>query len=70
MLQRGFILLNDCYGHAKGDVVLQTVANRMQEIMRKDDVTVRTGGDEFVALITNCEAGEVAGQVANKQGRK
>ena len=46
---------NDVFGHDIGDLVLQQVANRLREIVLKDDIIIRHGGDEFLILskITN-----------------
>jgi|GEM_PF-429179 len=47
-----FKLYNDNYGHAKGDDVLHTVAQRIQELlMRSTDFVARYGGEEFVVLL-------------------
>lgn len=42
--------VNDTYGHQVGDKVLQTVAKRLQSIIRTEDICARVGGDEFVIL--------------------
>ena len=44
----GFKQINDNHGHDVGDKVLIEVANRMQATMRKEDVLIRFGGDEFI----------------------
>lgn len=46
----GFKVINDRYGHALGDQVLQLLAARLEQSMRPQDVLARFGGDEFVVL--------------------
>lgn len=51
--------VNDRYGHATGDVVLATAAQRIAATIRSEDVLARYGGDEFVVLmsgVTTCSA--------------
>ncbi len=45
-----FKAVNDTYGHAAGDVVLQHVAKTMVDLTRDDDTVARVGGDEFVLI--------------------
>lgn len=47
----GFKKINDTWGHACGDRVLQEVARRWQQTVRSGDLVVRYGGDEFVFLL-------------------
>jgi diguanylate cyclase (GGDEF)-like protein/PAS domain S-box-containing protein len=47
----GFKPVNDRYGHAHGDLVLQQVATRMAHVLRDSDLLCRQGGDEFVVLV-------------------
>jgi two-component system, cell cycle response regulator len=46
-----FKLVNDGYGHAAGDAVLQEVARRMTAALRSSDWVVRAGGEEFVIVL-------------------
>jgi diguanylate cyclase (GGDEF)-like protein len=51
-----FKQVNDGSGHAAGDLVLQRVAARLRAIVRATDAVVRLGGEEFVAVLQNCDA--------------
>jgi diguanylate cyclase (GGDEF)-like protein len=47
--------INDRFGHAEGDRALIAFANIMRDIFRESDVFARTGGDEFMAFLGNCD---------------
>jgi diguanylate cyclase (GGDEF)-like protein len=53
-----FKRVNDSFGHAAGDQVLASLAQRLQAIVREVDILGRYGGEEFVALLpeTNRES--------------
>ncbi|MFD1695040.1 putative bifunctional diguanylate cyclase/phosphodiesterase [Roseibium aestuarii] len=42
--------INDTLGHAAGDEVLQTLAQRLQQVLRDGEFVARIGGDEFVSI--------------------
>ena len=46
-----FKRINDTYGHAKGDVVLQLLARTIARTVRRSDQAFRYGGEEFVVLL-------------------
>jgi len=46
-----FKVVNDCYGHAIGDVLIKEVSNRLRACMRSDGTIARMGGDEFTVLV-------------------
>ena len=46
-----FKIINDTMGHAIGDHVLKTVAQRLKDTIRNDDTFCRHGGDEFLYLL-------------------
>ncbi len=60
----GFKAVNDTWGHATGNLVLQQVAKKVQDKLRKEDVLARLGGDEFVILLEEVRDREGAQRVA------
>ena len=51
----GFKSVNDAYGHMTGDILLQQVGARLQKALRLNDYVYRTGGDEFVVVLTDLD---------------
>lgn len=51
----GLKQINDLYGHAEGDRVLQGVAEALKRCFRASDAIARLGGDEFAVLATHAE---------------
>jgi len=57
--------VNDTLGHQYGDLMLQQVSTRLQQVLRHSDTIARLGGDEFAILITDSNE-TFAGHVAQK----
>lgn len=48
--------VNDTWGHCVGDLVLQTIANRISSSLRGSDFLARVGGDEFVMIARHIQS--------------
>ena len=58
--------VNDSYGHDIGDKLLITVARRLEDAVRGEDMVSRWGGDEFICLLLNIKHESDAVSLANK----
>ncbi len=55
-----FKLVNDTLGHATGDGVLVSVAERIRSCIRETDTAARLGGDEFAIILMSADLEEVS----------
>jgi diguanylate cyclase (GGDEF)-like protein/PAS domain S-box-containing protein len=62
----GFKHINDSFGHAAGDGLLQSVAKRLVDCGRASDTVSRHGGDEFVVVLSEVEHSEDAAIAARR----
>lgn len=58
--------INDSMGHDVGDLVLKTVASRLQEVVRIGDTVARMGGDEFTVILNALHSAADADVLARK----
>jgi diguanylate cyclase (GGDEF)-like protein len=62
----GFKEINDTWGHAAGDILLTTLADRLRDCVRPGDVVARLGGDEFAICCPDLAGAEDALAVAHR----
>ena len=64
-----FKSVNDRYGHAAGDKVLQSIATTLRQCLRPEDAIGRYGGEEFMVVLDDCDtrrATELAGRILKR----
>jgi diguanylate cyclase (GGDEF)-like protein len=59
-------MINDTFGHSKGDLLIKESANIIKECLNKNDYVCRMGGDEFVLVCFNIKTKEQASELAEK----
>jgi diguanylate cyclase (GGDEF)-like protein len=62
----GFKKVNDTHGHNVGDLLLQHVAKRLLQCVRKVDTVARFGGDEFLIILADIKTPEDGDLVAGR----
>lgn len=48
-----FKVVNDIYGYSWGDVLLKSVAEKLKQLIRKEDILTRYGDEEFLVILPN-----------------
>ena len=61
-----FKRINDSLGHAVGDTLLKTVAERITEALRQGDMVARFGGDEFLVLLAPRAGAQAVAEVGQR----
>jgi diguanylate cyclase (GGDEF)-like protein len=64
----GLKQVNDRFGHAGGDMLLKSFAERLQRGIRGSDLAARFGGDEFMVLLPECRVEEVRHVLSRVEG--
>lgn len=64
-----FKAVNDTYGHLEGDAVLKELASFFTQVMRKEDIVARVGGDEFLIFAPGLASGPAADRILEHLAR-
>ncbi|MEA2507908.1 MAG: hypothetical protein QOH48_2526 [Actinomycetota bacterium] len=69
-----FKLVNDTYGHPRGDAILVDFAGRVEKVLREVDTFARYGGEEFICLLSETDlegalttAGKIRDAIKNRK---
>lgn len=62
----GFRAVNDNWGYSRGTELLDAMAQRVRAVLRKQDVFVHLGGDEFALMVSECSEPDAARRVAEQ----
>lgn len=66
----GFKAINDTHGHEVGDQFLMAIAQRLQGLLRTEDMAARLGGDEFVVASLSAHTGQAADAAREALGQR
>ena len=64
---------NDTYGHIKGDIIIKEIASILRTSIKKDDVAIRYGGEEFLIILNSVSENylnEIYNKIFNKLEEK
>jgi len=61
-----FKIINDTYGHSKGDDVLKILAQNVKHTLRETDMLIRWGGEEFIVMVKGAKNVDTVEELAEK----